>query len=172
MIGVRLHHARCLCLQVARMPYFSYLTVRHLAPTFSRPWLDVTSRTLCMVRHFQSARLVRSLIIFACFKAQPWPIGSLADQRRVRIMQVLHLYETFGWWRTGGLRAVHFAEECAAFARSTSCAATSCVCSSCAATSIIAGRSAAAARGVLFCLPRVGCLPSAARPCTFSCRMV
>lgn len=23
----------------------------------------------------------------------------------------LHLYETLGWWRTGGLRLVHFAEE-------------------------------------------------------------
>lgn len=23
----------------------------------------------------------------------------------------LHLYETLGWWRTGGLRVVHFAEE-------------------------------------------------------------
>ena len=23
----------------------------------------------------------------------------------------LHLYETMGWWRTGGLRVVHFAEE-------------------------------------------------------------
>ena len=24
---------------------------------------------------------------------------------------VLHLYESLGWWRTGGLRLVHFAEE-------------------------------------------------------------
>ena len=23
----------------------------------------------------------------------------------------LHLYETLGWWRTGGLRVIHFAEE-------------------------------------------------------------
>lgn len=23
----------------------------------------------------------------------------------------LHLYETLGWWRTGGLRLIHFAEE-------------------------------------------------------------